>query len=152
MLQGEMRSIALAFVAAVIITPLLSRLLSRIFPPKISPGGNDNVTRHRLRNQIIEYAGVVFFIAGIALPFLIQDSNRLPSTVGNIALILAFGSLSMVGGIIVLAALFGDRNAESFLTYFERERRISRNGMRVIATGLVVASFIALLAVFFFTP
>jgi len=151
MLQGELRAVVLAIVAAAILAPLLGWLLSRVFPSKIERDNDVNLARHRLRNQIIEYAGVAFFIAGIAVPFVLQGTDRLQPTATNITLILSFGFLFMVGGTAALAALLGDRNAEGFLTYFEHERRISRTGGRMIARAVVIASVDALLTVWFFT-
>lgn len=152
MLQGEMRSVALAFIAAVIITPLLSRFLSRAFPPRVSLEDQARITQHRIRNKVIEFAGLVFLFTGFALPFVIQGTDRLQPTISNIVLIFACGFLMLVGGVTALAALFGDRNAEGFLLYFEHERRIGRAGARKIARGLVVVSFVALLAVLIWTP
>lgn len=152
MLQGELRSITLAIIAAAIFAPLLTLLLSRLFPPKVGQNDRANLARHRLRNKIIEYAGLVFLFTGFSLPFVVQGTDRLPPTISNIALIFACGFLSLVGGVAALAALFGDRNAENFLTYFEHERRISRAGTRTIAKWIVGASIVALLAVLYLTP
>jgi hypothetical protein len=98
---------------------------------------------------MIEYAGVAFFVAGMAVPFVLQGAGRLEPTAGNITLILSFAFLFMVGGIAALAALLGDRNAESFLTYFEHERRVNGNAVRAVARAIVIAAVLALLAVLF---
>jgi hypothetical protein len=150
MIQGELRSIVFATIAAVILAPLLGRLLSRLFPPRAEREDDENLARHRLRNQVIEYAGVGFFIVGIAVPFVLQRTDRLQPTTTNITLILSLGLLFMVGGTTALSALLGDRNAESFLAYFEHERRISRTAMRRIARVIVAASVAALIALLFF--
>lgn len=147
MLQGESRSVILATVAAVIIAPLLGKLLSRIFPPKDHDERDSDTARHTVRNTIIEYCGVVFFIAGIGVPFLLQGTGSLKPTAENFTLMFSFGLLFMVGGISGLTALFGDRKAESFLKYFERERGISRAGVRRLAKVLVIVAVLALLAV-----
>jgi hypothetical protein len=144
MLNGEIRSIVIAIVAATVLAPLLGWWLSRVFPPKSDVGGDPDTARHRLRNQIIEYSGVVFGIAGIALAFLMQGSTKLEPTVRNVTLILSFFLLFMIGGIAALTALLGDRNAECFLAYFERERHVSRAGVRMIAKTLVIAAVAAL--------
>lgn len=149
MLQGELRSVVIAVVVTAVIVPLLGRLLSRVFPPEVHFESDSDITRHKLRNRIIEYGGVVFFIAGISVPFLLQGADRLRPTATNIALILSFGSLFMVGGAIGLAALLGDRNAEGFLAYFERERRIGRAGVRILAKVMVVAAVTVLLVLLF---
>lgn len=98
MMQGEPRSVVVAVIAAAILAPLLGRLLSRVFPPRVERGNDVDFARHRLRNQVIEYAGVAFFIVGVAVPFFLQRTDRLQPTATNIALILSLGLLFMVNG------------------------------------------------------
>lgn len=143
-MESELRSVVLAVVAAAVITPLLGHLLSRAFPPQAQVEDDSAAPRHRFRNVAIEWIGTLFFIVGLSVPFVIRGSDRLDPTATNIALMFSFGALFMVGSVAALAAILGDRNAESFLAYFERKRGISRAGARLIAKAMVLASIIAL--------
>lgn len=78
---------------------------------------------------------------------LAEGTDRLEPTAINITLVFAFGLLFMVGGIVALTALFGDRHANDFLWYFEYERRVSAGGVRLIAKVIVIAAVAALLIV-----
>lgn len=92
----------------------------------------------------IEWIGTLFFIVGLSVPFVLRGTDRLEPTATNIALMLSLGALFMVGSVAALTTILGDRNAESFLAYFERRRGISRAGARLVAKAVVVASVIAL--------
>lgn len=143
-MESELRSVVLAVVAAAVITPLLGRLLSRAFPPKAQVEDDSAAPRRRLRNVAIEWIGTLFFIVGLSVPFVLRGTDRLEPTATNIALMLSLGALFMVGSVAALTTILGDRNAESFLAYFERRRGISRAGARLVAKAVVVASVIAL--------
>lgn len=144
-MSDALRTAVLAVIGATLGSLLLGWVLSRIFPSKanvltdsVSPWG-------LIKYQAIEWLGVACFLAGFAVPFVLQRSTQLHASPSNITMMLAFGLLFMVGGMASALILSGDRNANGFYSYLETKRGINALVVRTIAWLLVASSVISLI-------
>jgi hypothetical protein len=140
-------TIVLAALAATLLASFIGVLLSRRSSAKADQSRKSGSVKHRLRNQILEYVSAIFFILGSGVPFLIVGSNKLAPTMANIISIFSCGLLSGFWGTAILIAIIGDRGAESFLAYYERERGISRATVLLIVRIGTLAAIVALCAI-----
>ena len=148
MSQPESRSIILAALGAMILTPLLGLLLSQLLRPKKASVPKWS-GKNRLRNQIIEYASCMFFLIGAYVPFFFHGTNRIKPTIENLTLLFSCGALFMFGGTAALALIMGDRGAASFLAYFQHERGISSTGLLVLVKIVSVTAILAIAIIAF---
>ena len=137
-------SVILAFILASTLTPVILRFLVHRFPAHHNAKQVSREKRHVLRNELVEFSGVVFFIAGGGIPFLFQQSNHLAPTLANVLAIFAFGILCMVSGMAIFANMLGDAGAKNFLEYCESERGMSHKAIRTVAKIITVCAITVL--------
>jgi len=141
----ENLSIIFAFVSAMVLTPVIMNFIQRKFRAHATAKQTAEAKRHWLRNKVIEFSGVPFLMIGGGIPFLVQGTHRLPSTLPNVIAILCLAFLFMVGGMTLLANVLGDRGAENYPDYFESQDKMSKRGVRTIAKFITLGSIAGLI-------